>query len=289
MSADERDVLLDKILIALNTPPFLIPTRVVVVRSAFLMGKADTEKLVAWTQNPVPGVTLIVTGKGTKTSPLVKAADRVVDVNVSTRAKDVPEYVRTVFEKYGVKADTQVVRDVAEFIGEEVERVDPLARTLSNIYGTAPLRVEHVTPYLGDKGNVPEWDLTDAVDQGDTAKAVSVVHRMLASEGREPVQIVGIFERHYMRCAKLLRSEVRSQDEAAKLLATNGRPLSPFTASKIMKLVGLLGADRLGHALTLVGQADRDVKGETKLDGEAVVEILAARLARLSETARRQR
>jgi DNA polymerase III subunit delta len=285
---DEEESLLATILTSLNTPPFLVPTRVVVVRNGVKLPKSALASIKQWTENPLPGVTLILTGHVSKTAEVAKTVAEVIDTNVGHRAKEMAAFLRDTVAKYRVEVDGAVQAQMLAVIGEEVERIDPLVRLLANVYGTAPLKFSHIEPYLGDKGNVPEWDLTDAVDQGNAQQAVRVVARMLESEGREPVQIVGIFERHYLRVATLVGVEVGSPDQAVELLSAGGRRVAPFTAGKVLRLAQVLGADGVARALRSVADADRDIKGATKLDGATVVAILAARLARTTGAARRR-
>jgi DNA polymerase-3 subunit delta len=232
---------------------------------------------------------VVLTGGGTKASPLAKAVQEVIDTNVGRRDKDVAAYLTKTFEEEGLQFDGSVISQIVHVLGEEVSRVKPLATLLRSVYGTAPLKFSHIEPYLGTEGNVPEWDLTDAVDNGNTREAVGVVSRMLQSEGREPVQIVGIFERHYLRAAALVGVDVRSAEDAAAILTEiAGRKVAPFTGGKMLRVAKSLGSEGLSKALRIVSDADRDVKGATKLEPEAVVEVLAARLARLNLAARRR-
>jgi len=57
-----------------------------------------------------------------------------------------------------VNVDHEAAVKITDRLGDDVARVDGLARTLQTIYGTAQLNFTHVEPYLGDAGDVPEWD-----------------------------------------------------------------------------------------------------------------------------------
>ena len=45
LTPDERESFVQRIITALNTPPFLVPHRVVVVRNAFALAKSNVEHL----------------------------------------------------------------------------------------------------------------------------------------------------------------------------------------------------------------------------------------------------
>jgi DNA polymerase-3 subunit delta len=195
--------------------------------------------------------------------------------------------------QYRVILDAGAAANIAQRVGDDVARVDSLARLLASVYGTAPLTAGHVEPYLGDAGGVPEWDLTDALESADAAAAITVARRMLDSRGRAGVQIIFALQRYYLRMARLEGAAVTSADEAAQLLGMN-----PFGAKKLLAMANRLGAERIADAVHLIANADADLKGGVSYGGKdldtdqdvtdlTVIEVLVARLARLSAAPRR--
>ncbi len=141
---------------------------------------------------------------------------------------------------------------------------------------------------------MPVWDLTDALDAGDVTKAIVVARRMLESRRRAGLQIVAMVQRHYINMARLEGSAVRTKEEAAALLGINA-----FPAGKALQLGQRLGAERLTTAVHWITEADLALKGGVSFGGKdlesdldvtelTVIEILVARLARLSHGARRR-
>lgn len=290
---DDGPSLVGRALDALNTPPFLVDRRVVVVRDAQLLGADDAQRLCDWASAPTPGVSLVVEllgGRGR--GPLAKAATRVVDVSVGSRAKDRLAFLQSRFEAQEVRIAPAVLAQVGDRLGDDVARVDSVARTLRAVYGGASLSFDQVAPYLGDEGDVPEWDLTDAIDQGRTAEAIAVARRMLHSKNRAGLQIVNILQRHYVRMARLEGSGATTGEEAAAIIGGHA-----FPAQKLVRTARQLGPDRVATAVHLVARADADLKGGVDYGGRneddvdvtdlTVVEVLVARLARLGAEARR--
>lgn len=282
-----------RLLDALYTPAMLVERRVVVVRDAQYVTADEVKALLDWMASPTPETVLVLAVVGAKSNKLVKAADEVVDVNVGSRQADRQEFVASKFAQYRVTADRNVVSVVVNRVGDDVARVDALARTLHAIYGTAPLTVAHIEPYLGDAGGVPEWDLTDAIDAGDATRAITVARRMLDSKGRAGLQIVNLLQRHFLRLARLSGASVRDADEAASLLG-----IKSFPAGKALAAARRLGDVRVVEAVRLITRADLDLKGGvtfgTSDNASAadatdliVIEVLVARLARLTASARR--
>ncbi|MDE3093891.1 MAG: hypothetical protein KGJ47_08945, partial [Acidobacteriota bacterium] len=235
------------VLEALNTPPFLASRRVVVVRDAQGLNAEETAALLAWLQRPAPDVALVVGVVGAKSHKLVKAVQEVVEVNVASGARNRTAFVQEKMRSYNVTVDAGAATMISERVGDDVARVDSLARLLASIYGSAPLARGHVEPYLGDAGGVPEWDLTDALESADATAAITVARRMLDSRGRAGVQIIFALQRYYLRMARLEGAGVSSGEEAAQILGMN-----PFGAKKILAMANRLGAERIADAVHLI-------------------------------------
>jgi DNA polymerase III delta subunit len=117
---------------------------------------------------------------------------------------------------------------------------------------------------------------------------------MLDSKARAGLQIVNMLQRHYLRLARLEGSGVQGEDEAATLLGINRYP-----AGKALRTSRRLGAERISAAVHMVANADLDLKGGVSYGGKdlntdldvtelTVIEVLVARLARLTQSARRR-
>lgn len=275
------------VLEALNTPSLLAERRVVVVRDAQLLLADEVAALVAWMQTAAQDADLLVAVVGAKSHKLVKAVEVVIEVNVGSRLEDRATFVADTLGGYGLGISLADARRVAEVAGGDVSRVDALARTLQSIFGARALRFEDLAPYLGDAGDLPEWDLTDAIDAGDAPRALEVARRMLDSRSRVGLQVVNVLQRYYLRLARLEGSGARTPDDAAALLGIKAYP-----AGKALRAATRLGADRLGAALSLVARADEDLKGgvdygrdpesDADVTDATVIEVLVARLARMA-------
>jgi DNA polymerase-3 subunit delta len=294
VTAAGLESVISRVMGALNTPAFLVERRVVVVRDAQLFLADEVDQLLDWIGSPTPSTTLVLAVVGAKSNKLVKAASDVVEVNVGSRSVERVSFVVDKMAEYRVSVDRHVCQQVADQVGDDVARVDALARTLQSIYGTAPLNFAHIEPYLGDAGDVPEWDLTDAIDGGDATKAIVVARRMLDSKSRAGLQIVNILQRHYLRMARLEGSGVRGEEEAAALLGINKYP-----AAKSLRVSERLGPERISTAVHWITQADLNLKGGVSYGGKdldtdldvtdlTVVEVLVARLAKMTQGARRR-
>lgn len=278
-AGDDLDVA--AIVDALTTPPFLVDRRVVVVREAGRLGVADCVRLAGALEDPLPSVHLVlVSGGGTIPAALVKAATaagEVVDA-AAGRGRERGRWMAEQLRHAPVKLDAAAAKRLEEHLGEDVGRLAGLLESLAAAYGEgAPVNVQALEPFLGEAGAVPPWGLTDAIDAGDVAGALRALHRLLAA-GRAAPLVVATLHGHFSNMLRLDGADVVSGEDAAVLLGAR----SPFIAKKALDRARQLGSERIGQAITLVADADLDVKGLTALPPELVLEVLVARLARLA-------
>ena len=270
------------------TPPFLVDRRVVVVREAGRLLTADVPRLVEVVQDPLPTTVLVlVGGGGTVPAPLVKAikaAGEIVDV-ATTKAGERKAWLHDHLRGAPVKLEPRAADLLADHVGEDLGRVEGLLGALSAAYGEgARVSAEDLAPYLGEAGNVPRYELTDAIDKGEPGRALVVLHRMLDAGGLVPVQVLATLHGHFANMLALDGDDVGTERDAAALLGT-----APFVAKKALEQSRRLGSARIAEAVNLIAAADLDVRGASGLKAEVVVEILVARLARQTRPARAQR
>jgi DNA polymerase-3 subunit delta len=274
------DINVGAVVDACLTPPFLIDQRVVVVREAGRLLAADVPRLVEVVKDPLPSTVLIlVGGGGTVPAALVKAitaAGKVIDVSVN-RPGDRKAWLHEHLRHAPVKLEPQAAQLLGQHVGEDLGRVEGLLAALAAAYGPgARISVDDLEPYLGGAGNVARYEITDAIDRGDPAAALGVLHRMTDAGGLSAVEVLFSLHRHYANMLALDGATISSGEEAAQLLGVN----SAFVGKKALEQSRRLGSARIGHAIELLADADLDVKGATGLPPELVVEILVARLSR---------
>ncbi len=93
---------------------------------------------------------------------------------------------------------------------------------------------------------------------------------------------MAVLHRHYRQMLRLDGSGVTSAEEAAEVLGMR----SAFPAKKALAESAGWGSARIARAIRLLAEADLDLRGATGLPGETVLEVLVARLSRLSRQAR---
>ncbi len=282
---DQTDV--GAVIDACTTPAFLVDRRVVVVREAGKLGAADAKRLVDYLKGPLATTSLVVAaGGGALTASLSRAAGaagRVIDTNVGAgRARS--EWIAEHLRDGPVRLDSAAASLLSDHLGEDMGRLEGLLDTLATAYGPgSSVSVEDLEPFLGSAGTVAPWDLTDALDAGNAAQALSVLRRMIDSGESHPLAVLAILHRHYRHMLQLDGSAARTPEQAAELIGMR----AVYPAKKAMTQGRRLGSTGIARALELIAAADLDVRGVTDLPSSAVLEVLVARLSRLGGAARR--
>jgi DNA polymerase-3 subunit delta len=277
-----EDLTLAAVVDAAQTPPFFADRRVVVARDVGRFTTQEAAPLVAYLADPLATTTLVlVAGGGQVPRSLVDAVRKVghvVDAGVPTgRARGA--WLAERLRAGPVRLDAQATALVGAHLGDEVGRLASLLETLATAYGHgARLTAEEVTPFLGQAGPVAPWELTDAVDAGDTAAALDHLHRLLGPGGRHPLVVMATLHTHYARMLRLDGSGIADEKAAATALGLTG---STFPARKALTQARRLGHDGVTRAITLLADADLALKGTIEWPPELVIEVLVARLSRL--------
>jgi DNA polymerase III subunit delta len=281
---DDDEYELAAVVDAAQTPPLFTASRVVVARGVGRFDAEDAAPLVDYLANPLESTSMVLVGGGGRlpkslSDALKKGGVVTHDTSPPTRASDRAGWMNEHIARAGVRLDAEATRRLGAWLGEDVGRLDGILETLVSTYGTAKtLRSDEVAPFLGDGGGVPPWDLTDAIDRGDTSTCLTLLHRMMRAGERHPLQIMAILHAHYGKLLAIDGLEVR--DEASAAAAMGIKPGYP--AKKAMEQYRRLGSGAVSRAVGLMAQADLDLRGEKEWPEELVMEVLVARLSRLT-------
>ena len=277
---------------AAQTSPFLTDRRVVVVRHLARFSADELAPLVSYLGDPLPTTDLVLvwerpTGASGRMPAVPKklaeavtaAGGEVVETSVGT-GKALKSWLADQLAASSVSFDRSARDLIAAHLADDVDRLAALVATVESAFGPgAKVAEDDVAPFLGEAGQMPPWALTDAIDSGDIAVAVDRLHRMLGAGGMHSLQVLAIVTTHFRRILALEGADVRNEADAAALLGMKG---STFPAKKALGRANRLGYEGSSRAVGLLAQADVDLRGKTAWPDELVLEVLVARLARLS-------
>lgn len=276
---------------AAQTPPFLTARRIVIGRNLAMFTKGDQVKgLVEWFENPLDSTDLVLVWEKASSSTRLGAIPKTLkealksagaqEINAAPSGKGRKGLLAEKLGEADVKLDPGARQLIASVVGDDVGRVEGILASLVSTFGPGTkLGPNEVQPFLGEKSDVPPWELTDAIDSGDIGTALEKLGRMTRGGERHPLQVMATLQSHYQRALALDGASIRNEKDAAAILGMKG---STFPAKKAMTLSRNLGGTGIAKAVHLLADADIDLRGGTAVPAEAVMEVLVARLARLS-------
>jgi len=266
------------------TPPFLTDLRVVVGRHAGALSTEESGRIIEYLDDPLDTTRLVLVGGGGTVPPklvaAVKKVGELIDAGLPRQARERTSWLVDRLKKAPVKLDAAAGNRLGQHLGEDLSRLNGILSVLAGAYGPgAHVGVSELEPFLGEAGGVAPWDLTDALDKGDTRTALELLHRMIGTGDRHPLVVMATLHRHYQSMLRLDGSGARNDVEAAQILGLKG---STFPAKKALTQARKLQSERIRRAIALVAEADLDLRGAKSWPETLVMELLVARLCQLS-------
>ncbi len=270
---------------ALQSPPFMTPVRVVVVRE---IGNSTTEQaqwLASWIDDPLEGVHLVLVAGGGRTPGALDKACKAKARVIGPAADQTADVLQREFHDAHLNLAPDATKQIAAHLGDDAGRVPELVELLHATYGdNASLSLDEVEQYLGELGTAGRFDLTNAIDRGDVGSALETLHRMLTASSSvqpkplHPMQVMASLVFHYQRLLRLDDPSIVTKEHAASALAMK----SPAGARFPLEAAKRLGSDGLRDAIGLLARAELDLRGAGGIDDRTVMDVLVARLAALS-------
>ncbi|MGH9184134.1 MAG: DNA polymerase III subunit delta [Acidimicrobiales bacterium] len=271
---------------AAGTPPFLAARRVVVARDIGAYPSSALDPLLDYLAHPLPTTCLVLVAgeEGRIPARLVRAVrsvGSVVDAG-APRGRKRSSWLDSQLHHAPVRLDAAATELLDTHLGEDLGRLRTLLDALAAAYGSgARIGGDDLRPFLGGAGAVPPWELTDAIDAGDGETALGAVRRMLGAGYRHPLQVMAVLHRHYAQLLRLDGSGIDDEATAADALGLTG---STYPARKALAQARRLGHDGVARAVALLADADLDLRGRKGWPDELVLEVLVARLSRVSRS-----
>lgn len=281
VQADDREAAVAQVVNAAQTQSLFADFRVVVARNVNTT-PLDVSPLVDYLKSPAEQCHLVMTASGRVPKALADALKKAGAADFATtppsKRRELTEWYKQQFVEAGLKIDAVALEEVAEWLGQDSARLPGLLDVLASTYGHKQrLTYDDVSPFLGDAGHVQPWDLTDAIDTGDTANALFMLRRMTASGEFHPFQVLSILHNHYVKVMRLDGSGAGDPVAAMNFIGSR----SEFQGRKYLELSRTLGSKKTFDAVALLARADRALRGATGLENDVVLEVLVARLSRL--------
>jgi DNA polymerase-3 subunit delta len=188
----------DDIVNAANTMPFMSERRLVIVRDVDKMDAASLEQLAAYARDPAPFTCLVLAAtkiaKNTKLYRAVAETGVAFEYAAPKRNEYASEVVRLLKER-GKAIRLPAAQRLVDIVGRDLRRLDSEADKLAAFVDAAGEVTEtDVVAVASESGDPSVFELTDAVGDRDTARALRLLRRLLASE--TPYGVHAMLARH---------------------------------------------------------------------------------------------
>jgi DNA polymerase-3 subunit delta len=246
--------------------------------------------LVEYLEHPVDSTHLVLSASGklakSVSDALKRAGATVIATTPPAKRQELVTWFLERFGEAGLTLEPMALNQIIDWLGEDQARLPGLIDVLVSTYGTSrKLSSDDVAAFLGDAGSVKPWDLTDAIDAGDSAKAIDMLHRMTRSGEYHPLQVMALLHTHFSKLMRLDGPELHSANDVLTLIGGK----SEFQGKKYLSQYRRIGSAGISQAIALLARADVDLRGGKDLGEELTMEILVARLCRMGASTRTNR
>ncbi|MAG32189.1 MAG: DNA polymerase III subunit delta [Deltaproteobacteria bacterium] len=260
---------------ALGSLPVMASHRLVVLRETEGRGAKLDAKWVAALEACLSGlpdeastVLVVVVGKADKRNKWVKAfRDPAVRIECDPPkgAREIAAFLKQEAERQGVELRPEAAGLLGERVGpqllllrQEIEKAQLLAGP------GEPIESKHIEESVSAVAEEPIWDLTDAIGQGRSALAVSLLARLVAQGAAAPA-ILGALASHFRRLVRVGGGESVAGP--------------PFVVRKLEQQARRYPRRQLVACLRAIHRADVELKGASVLSPDRALEQLVLTLA----------
>lgn len=172
------------IVTACNTLPFASPVRLVEVRAADKLKKADAEELVTYLDTPNDSTVLaLVADKLAKSTRLYKAIAKhgktaVIDCTPLKRY-ELPKTVRAMAVSHGVTLTEGAAMQLVDLVGEDTVHLNNEIKKIALAHrGSDAVNEHEIVAMVSRTAEVKPWEFVDAFAARDTRKCLLYLSRM---------------------------------------------------------------------------------------------------------------
>jgi DNA polymerase III delta subunit len=282
---DGREATLDTIVRSAMTLPLLAGTRLVVVRRAQALASKGGEALAAYAADPNPSARLLLLAD----EPLAAGRERKSDhwllqalpaaaivLLPGRRGRALEEWLRQRAGVEGLTVSEEASRLLVQWVGDDSATLLGEVRKAALAGGpdNHAVGVREVTAIVGEHRLSGVFDLTRAVERGETGLALKTLDRLLATE--EPLLLLALLVRELRTAVSVrhLKSRGQSTEQIARALR---RP--PGAVEAIAAAAAGASAEVVAGKLERCWEVERRLKsgGEPRAEMAALVAELCSR------------
>jgi DNA polymerase-3 subunit delta len=263
-----------RLLGAVRSLPVLAERRLVVLREPEVKGRgsktlgdgiAAAVEEVRESSSTVLVVTASTLDKRSKWVKAWKEPAALVGCEPPKGSRAIVAFLKQEAKRRGVSLQAGAAEALAEAVGPQLLMLrQELEKAALHAGPGRPVSRNDVVAVASDVAEEPIWDLTDAIGEGRTPDALTVLARLLES-GVQPVVLLGSFASHFRKLA-------RSQCGAS----VSGHP---FMVRKLESQAQRYTQGRLISCLHAIHEVDETLKGRGSLPADIALERLVIGLS----------
>jgi len=279
--------------------PVMAPRRLVLVREAHRLAKAELDKLADYIRRPVPTTVLALIAEGKNKPDARTAFGKILDGKDDTKRpagapappppvvfeskplyeKDAVAWVEQQFRLRELPADPAAAHTLVEAVGLDIGRLSQEVEKIAlYLAGQPKARVTKVLIY--DMASIDRsynmWELRDTLAERNAPRALEIAHRMMDNLRDNPViPIVSQLSLFYANLGICLEANCRNENDVARVLG-----LAPFMARSYTRALGRYTLGDVQVALRALYEADLALKGinDSRMDEAHVCITLVLQL-----------
>jgi DNA polymerase-3 subunit delta len=234
--------------------------RLVIVRDVDKLDAAALESLAAYARDPAPYTCLVlVASKISKNSKLYRAvaANGVAYEYVAPRKSEYAGEVVRMLAERGKRVSAGVAQAVVDLVGRDLRRLDTETEKLAAYTGDAAVvTAEDVAQVVAAGAAASVFELTDAVGERDTLRALRILRRLLQA-GESPLGIHAMLTRHVRALvgARALAARGMGPDAMAPEIG-----MAPWLARNAVRQASRYEPAELARALAGLADAEEQMK-----------------------------
>ena len=258
--------------------------RLIVVEGVEQWKAEDADAVATYLAEPGSDSVLALVADGALKLPaLVEACEKAGQV----LGYDVPKprdpwmWVRSEFERLGVRADAEAARALAEIVGENVVELEEEIEKIATWAAGEPVGRREIELLAVASGETYVWALTDAWGARDLPGVLTACETLIDRRTREPFGIAAALAGYVsrVRAAQAMVEEGLTTAEIAKRLK-----IKDYPARKLVSYAKNYTRDELDDAIVRLSELDAALKGASRLPAElelerALVAVTAPRVA----------
>lgn len=255
LDAEESEV--GEIITRLDTLPFFGDRRVVVVKRLDALTPDGVRAMEEYLSRGAPPTVAVFTASAldrrTRLYKVIQQHGRIHPCD-PLRERDAPAWVTQVAKRAGKRMAPQAAAELVAAAGVGLRVLQLEVHKLVAYVGDRPeITVEDVEVMASRLSETKYWDLTDALGERRTARAMQALEGLLQSE--HPLPILATIAGHFRWLARVSALAAR---DAAGVAAALG--LHPYRAGKLLDQARRYRREDFSGIFALLEEADRAVK-----------------------------